>query len=50
MHLLVVGSEDRRKALDFALEVIGALDISTQIGIYCYTRLEQNRLHLPNGD
>ena len=30
MHLLVVGSEDRRKALDFALEVIGALDISTR--------------------
>ena len=28
MHLLVVGSEARRKALDFALEVIGALDIS----------------------
>ena len=28
MHLLVVGSEDRRKALDFALEVIGALDVS----------------------
>ena len=28
MHLLVVGSEDRRKALDFVLEVIGALDIS----------------------
>ena len=49
MHLLVVGSEDRRKALDFALEVIGALDILFA-GIYCCTRLEQNRLHLPNSD
>ncbi len=28
MHLLLVGSEDRRKALDFALEVIGSLDTS----------------------
>ena len=30
MHLLVVGSEDRRKALDFALEIIGALDVSVR--------------------